>query len=126
MTDQSMDTTNAQLGEPMSFIRVTYRSMGEWLLTGAEITQSQLHHQPHPSMGNTKLRNLEHTAQPAGTSTIWRMSSPSDSSLNLFQAAQLLSASSRQLVWSQESSLYSSPLIVFTVQLPSVRGDNSK
>lgn len=29
----------SQLGEPMSFIGVVYRGMGEWLLAGAEMTQ---------------------------------------------------------------------------------------
>lgn len=43
MTDQSTDTTNAQFGEPMSFIGITYKWMGEGLFTGAEVTQS--HHQ---------------------------------------------------------------------------------
>ena len=44
-TDQSTDTTKVQLGEPMSFIGVTYRNMGEELLIGTEMTQRQLHHQ---------------------------------------------------------------------------------
>jgi hypothetical protein len=30
-TDQSMNTTKVQLGDPMSFIGVTYRNMGEGL-----------------------------------------------------------------------------------------------
>ena len=44
MTDQSLDTTQVQLGEPVSFIEVTYRNMGEELLIGSEMTQRQLHH----------------------------------------------------------------------------------
>lgn len=35
MTDQGVDTPNLQLGKPMDFIGVTYRSMGEGLLRGA-------------------------------------------------------------------------------------------
>ena len=38
-TDQSAHTTKILLGEPISFIEVTYRNMGEGLLTGAEMTQ---------------------------------------------------------------------------------------
>jgi hypothetical protein len=45
MTDQSTDTTNIQLGEPVSFIHLTYWSIGEGLLTGEEMTQSQMYHQ---------------------------------------------------------------------------------
>lgn len=47
-TDQSAHTTKVLLGEPMGFIGVTYRNMGEGLLTGAEMTQRQLHHQGSP------------------------------------------------------------------------------
>ena len=49
---QSMGTTKVQLSKPMSFIGVTYRSMGEWLLTGAEITQSCIL-KAYPSMGDS-------------------------------------------------------------------------
>ena len=47
--DQCTDTTKVQLGEPMSFIGVTYRSVGEGLLTEADdyITKT------HPSMGDS-------------------------------------------------------------------------
>ena len=46
----SKDTTKDQLGEPMSFIGITYRNIIEGLLTGAEMTQRQLHHQnPTPA-----------------------------------------------------------------------------
>lgn len=39
MTDQNMDTTESQLGQPKSFIGVTYRNPSEGLLTGgAEMT----------------------------------------------------------------------------------------
>jgi hypothetical protein len=51
MTDRDMDTTKVQLDEPMSFIGFTYRSMGEGLLTGTEMTQRQLHHQGPPQHG---------------------------------------------------------------------------
>ena len=45
---QSMGTTEGQFGEPMSFIGVTFRIMGEGLFIGAEMTQRQLHHQTPP------------------------------------------------------------------------------
>lgn len=35
-----MDTTKVQLGEPMSFIRVTYGNVDEGLLRGTKITQT--------------------------------------------------------------------------------------
>jgi hypothetical protein len=38
-----MDTTEVQFDEPMSFIGITYRGVGEGLLIGAEISQRQLH-----------------------------------------------------------------------------------
>lgn len=38
MTEQSMDTTKAQHGEPMIFIGVTYGSMDEGLFIGAAMT----------------------------------------------------------------------------------------
>lgn len=48
------------------------------------------------------VTQLEHTAQPTGCSTGWKVLLPSDSvALILFQEDQLLSASSRQLVWPQ-------------------------
>lgn len=46
--DQSTDTTKVQLSEPKNFIGVTYRSMGEGLLTRAKMTQRQLHYQSPP------------------------------------------------------------------------------
>lgn len=45
MRDQITETIKVQLVEPMSFIGVTYRNMGMALLTRAEITHRQLHHQ---------------------------------------------------------------------------------
>ena len=35
MTDQSTETTENQLAQPMGFIGVIYRNMGEGFLTGA-------------------------------------------------------------------------------------------
>jgi hypothetical protein len=53
MTDQSADTTKVQLGEAMSFIVVTYRTVEEGLFAGTVMTSSQRHHQapppPHPA-----------------------------------------------------------------------------
>ena len=44
-TGQSTNTTNIQLGEPMSVYKVTHTSNGEELLAGSETTQRQMHHQ---------------------------------------------------------------------------------
>ena len=54
----------------MSFIRVTYRNIGEGLLTGAEL-KDNCFTKTHPSMGGNaqRLGNLEHTVQPADYST---------------------------------------------------------
>jgi hypothetical protein len=51
--DPSMDTFRIQLGEPMNFIGVTYRSMGEGSLTGADMTQDSCVIKAHPSMGDS-------------------------------------------------------------------------
>ena len=51
-TDKSAHTTKVLLGEPISFIEVTYRNMGEGLVIGAEMTQRQLHWQSLPSVGD--------------------------------------------------------------------------
>ena len=55
-TDQSAHTTKVLLDEPISFIGVTYRNMGEGLLTGAEMTQRQLHRQSLPSVGDSSQK----------------------------------------------------------------------
>lgn len=41
MTDQSTDIIQVQFSEPISF----YRNLSKGLLTGAKITQRELHHQ---------------------------------------------------------------------------------
>jgi hypothetical protein len=48
MTDQSLDNSNDQFGEPMSFTSIIYRTMAE---IGAEKTQRQRHHQSPPQHG---------------------------------------------------------------------------
>ena len=48
ITDQNMNTTKVQLGEPMSFTGVTYRKRREEAFPGAGITQQQLYHQSPP------------------------------------------------------------------------------
>ena len=45
MTDLNTDNTKVQLGKPTKCIDVSYKNMGKGLLTGAEMTQRQLHHQ---------------------------------------------------------------------------------
>lgn len=47
MAYQSITTTKEQLGERVSFIRVTYRSKSEMLISRAEVSQRQ---QPHNSV----------------------------------------------------------------------------
>lgn len=71
-----------------------------WLLTGAEVIQGQLYHQS-PPQHEWQFRNLQHTAQPAGSSTGRRLFFPGTSvGLRLFQAFGLVFASSRWLSWS--------------------------
>lgn len=48
-----MDITKAQLGEPMGLIGITYRSLGEGLLIGVEITQNSFINTAYPSMGES-------------------------------------------------------------------------
>lgn len=74
MTDQSRDTTKVELGEPMSFTGVIYRHMGEGLLTGAYMTQRQLHDQSPPCIDDSSQSwNREYTVQPASSSVGWRV-----------------------------------------------------
>jgi hypothetical protein len=72
--------------------------MGEGLLIEAGMTQRQLHHQS-PSQHGLQLTNagdLEHIAQPVGSSIVLRVSFVIHSiGLNLLQAAQLVSDSFR-------------------------------
>lgn len=44
-TTQNMNTTKVQHGKPMSVFGITYRTVGEWLCTEADMTQRELHHQ---------------------------------------------------------------------------------
>ena len=88
-TDQSAHTTEVLHGEPISFIGVTYRNMGEGLITGAEMTQRQLYHQsPHSVGDSSKSWEPRETAQPVDGSTGWTVSFLSASvGLNVFQTA---------------------------------------
>lgn len=52
MTDQGTDTIKVQVGEPMSFIGMPYRNLGEGLFTGREMTQRQLYHRAHLNVGD--------------------------------------------------------------------------
>lgn len=55
---------------------------------------------PTPARDSSqKLGNMEHTVQPAGTSAGWRLPFSSNSGLNIFQAARLVSASSKSGLW---------------------------
>lgn len=42
---KNKDTIKVHLVEPMSFIQVTYKNMGEGLLIGTKITQNHQHNQ---------------------------------------------------------------------------------
>jgi len=60
MTDQSLDTTKVQLGEPVSFIEVIYRSRND--------SKTAASPKPTPVWVTVlkMLENLEHTAQLLG------------------------------------------------------------
>ena len=74
------------------------------------MTQRQMHKQSPPQHGNQ-----EHTAQPAGIKNVFPDVSVS---LNLFRAAQLVSASYRQLDWTQRVFLQLFHVrVFFTAQL---------
>lgn len=87
ISDQSTDSTKIQLAKLICFTGATYRRM-----MTSYLQDQKLHHQ-----GPLLLWNLEHTAQPASRWTDRRFSFPSDSGLNLYWAAWLVSASSGQL-----------------------------
>lgn len=95
--------TKVQFSEPVSFIGVTYRNVGNGLLlTGAEMSQRQLNHQSPPQHWwlLTKAGNLEHTVQYIGSLTGLRGYFPSDSvGLNLFQAVLQVSELVTFAVW---------------------------
>lgn len=67
MAEQSVDPTKVQLGKPVSFIGVTFSSIGVRFLTEAEMTQRQSITKPTRAQ-----RTLEHTTRAAGSSTGWR------------------------------------------------------
>lgn len=75
-------------------MKVTFRSRSDSHIVGLYIDKAC-------TILADNSQNLEHTAQFAGNTTAWRMSFPSDSvGLKLLQADQLVSASSRKLLWS--------------------------
>lgn len=61
MMDQSINTTKVQLGEPMSFIGITYRNMDEGLLI--EMIQRQLYHRSLPSSPKLGTQSILHSLQ---------------------------------------------------------------
>ena len=96
MTDQSAHTTEVQSDEPMSFIGVTRRLMDEGAVTGAGTTAAS----PEPTLvwvTAHKAGNLEHGAQPAGSSTGWRVSLPGDSMVCTLSDSSAAFVVSRQL-----------------------------
>ena len=77
MTDQGTDTTQVQCGEPVSFIGVAFRNRND-SKTAAPLRA-------------TPAGNIEHTAQPTGSSTGLRVSSLGASAgLHLFQTGWFL------------------------------------
>ena len=84
--------TKVQLGESVSFIGVTYRSVGEGLLIGAEITERQLYRQSPP----TKLGTWSTLYSLQAAQWIEELFIGTSIGLNLFKVAWLFSASSRQ------------------------------
>lgn len=70
MTVQNTDTTKVQFVDPVSFSGVTYRNLGEELLTGAEMTQRHCITQAHSSMSDSS-QNWEPGAH---CSAGWRVS----------------------------------------------------
>lgn len=69
------------------------------------MTHGQLYHQGYQSVVTAhKTGDMEHPTQAAGSKVGWRESFLSDSlRLNLFQAAWLVTASLKQLVWPQST-----------------------
>lgn len=99
-----MEATEVQLGEPMSFTGVSYRNMGEGSLTGADVTQRKTAAPPYPTpawvtkLGAWSTLHSLQAAQQVGEG-------PSQGLWPDLPAAPLVSVSSKQLVWSKESSL---------------------
>lgn len=74
MIDQNTDTTKVQRGEPISCIGVTgsyYRNTGEFIYRSR--SDPEIAASPKPTSARVtahKAGTLEHTAQPAGSSTV--------------------------------------------------------
>lgn len=62
----SKNAAKVQLGEPMTFIAVAYRSMDKGLLTGAEVTHQS---PPQREWQLMKAGTRAHTVQSAGSSS---------------------------------------------------------
>lgn len=94
--------------------------MGEGLPTGTEMTLIQLHHQTRPSMSDSSqnLGNLEpHCTACRQLNKLGSILPCALVALNLFHTAGLVSASSRQIFWSQILLCNFSSLSVFAAQL---------
>lgn len=81
MTDQSKKTTNVQHGRPVSITDIIYWSMGDRLLTKAEMTQI-CYHKCHPSfimMDNISWKRGAHHMMRSDLE-VWRMSPKGKSS----------------------------------------------
>jgi hypothetical protein len=86
-----VQNTKVQLGEPLSFIGVTYRSMGKGLLTLAKMTQMTA-----TSPRLTPAWGTAHSSQKPGTwSTLHSLQAAHQVGECPFQAAQLVWAGSK-------------------------------
>lgn len=98
---ESIDISKVQLCE-LSFTMITYRNMGG---TYSSRNNSKTAVSPKPIRGWVTTQEYWGSGShciDVGSSKDWRVFLPSDSiGLNLFQAAWLVSASSRYPVWSQ-------------------------
>lgn len=90
--NQSVDTTKVQLGDPMSFTGITYRSMGEGLLRGVEKTLRQLHHQ-------SLSQNGEQFTKTGYQSILHSLKATQQVEECLFQTTQLIKTSFKQFCW---------------------------
>lgn len=98
MAGQNTNTIKVRHGEPMSFIQVTYKSMGEGLLRGAERTQRHRHRQFHPAWVAAH-KTWELGEYCTACRQRWRVSFPATSlGPNISQVAGWFLVSGRQLV----------------------------
>lgn len=91
-TCQSTDSPKVHIGEPISFIGVTDRDVGENVPARKECLEDSCITSPSQhGLQLTKLGYLEHTVQTSGSTTGWRVSFPGDLvCLNFFKATDMI------------------------------------